>query len=142
MGIIREPDGVEFTVIPVKLTARDRREISKYIADHRRKHDDSEIVREAKEILRRYELREQLKAREAKARAAREKLEAKALALPSEERTQLAYQLLSSLAAEEIDDTQREWASAAKARFEQLNSSRRPTKAAQKPGRRTKSAKV
>ncbi len=142
MGIIREPDGVEFTVIPVKLTARDRREISEYIAEHRRQHDDSEIVREAKDILRRYEQREQLKVREAKARAAREKLEAKALALPSEERTQLAYQLLSSLAAEEIDDTQREWASSAKARFEQLNSSRRPTKATRKPVRRTKSAKV
>ena len=78
----------------------------------------------------------------AKTRAAREKLEAKALALPSPERTQLAYQLLSSLAAEEIDESQRQWASAAKAEFEQLHSSRPPIKAGKKPARRTKSART
>ena len=77
-------------------------------------------------------------------RTAREKLEAKALALPSSERTQLAYQLLSSLAAEEeeIDESQRQWASTAKAEFEQLHSSRQPIKAGKKPTRRTKSART
>ncbi|MFM9960426.1 MAG: addiction module protein [Planctomycetaceae bacterium] len=142
MGIIREPDGVEFTVIPVKLTARDRREISKCIAEHRRQHDDSEDVRKAIELLRRYEQVKQLKARDAKARNARERMEAKALALPSEERTQLAYQLLSSLAAENIGEPQREWASAAKAGFEQLLASHPPTKVNKKSPRRTKTAKA
>ena len=77
-----------------------------------------------------------------KASAARAKLEAKALALPSEERTQLAYQLLSSLASEETREPQREWASSAKAEFEQLHSSRPPTKASKKTARRTKSSKA
>ena len=142
MGIIREPDGVEFTVVPVKLSAKDRREISECIAQHRRQHDDSQAVREAKEILRGYEKRRKSNAREAKARATREKLEAKALALPSAERTHLAYQLLSSLATEETDQSQREWASAAKVEFEQLHSSRPPTKASKKPARRIKSARA
>ncbi len=46
MPIIREPDGVEFTVVPVTLTAKDRREISAYIANYRQTHDQSEDVRE------------------------------------------------------------------------------------------------
>ena len=142
MGIIREPDGVEFTVLPVKLTAKDRREISECLAEQRRRNGHSEAVREATEILRRYEQRQQLMSRDVKARAAREKRETKALALPSSERTQLAYQLLSSLAAEEIDESQRQWASAAKAEFEQLHSSRQPIKAGKKPTRRTKSART
>ncbi len=61
MGIVREPDGVEFTVLPTKLTARDRREISEFIAEDRRKNDNTECVRESKEILKRYEERQQAK---------------------------------------------------------------------------------
>ena len=82
------------------------------------------------------------RAARAKARAIREKLESKALALPSEERTQLAYQLLSSLAAEGTDESQREWASAAKTDFEQLHSKHLPTKTNKKLARRTKSART
>ena len=82
------------------------------------------------------------RAARAKARAIREKLESKALALPSEERTQLAYQLLSSLAAEETGEPQCEWAFSAKAEFEQLHSSRQTMKASKKPARRTKSSKA
>ena len=122
MGFIREPDGVEFTVVPVKLTAKDKREISEFIAEHRRQQDNSEAVHAAKETLHRYEERQQLKSRDAKAHAARKKLELEVLSLPTTERTQLAYQLLSSLASEETDQPQRKWASAAKSRFEKLQS--------------------
>ena len=75
-----------------------------------------------------------------KARAAREKLEAKALVLPSAERTQLAYQLLSSLAAEESNLPECAWAAMAKSQFEQLQSSQTPAPLVKKPRRRTKSS--
>jgi hypothetical protein len=116
MGIIREPEGIDFIISGGPLPPEGAAEIS-------------EFLRQGREAR-------------AKARAAREKLEAKALALPNEERTQLAYQLLSSLAADETDESQREWASAAKAEFEQLHASRPPTKTNKKPARRTKPART
>ena len=58
MPIIREPDGVEFTVAAVTVTAKDRREISQYIAEYRRTHDQSAAVQEAQEIIARYEDRQ------------------------------------------------------------------------------------
>ena len=116
MGIIREPDGVDFVICSKPLTKRDAAMISAWIRKDRQQRE--------------------------KARATREKLEAKALTLPSEERSHLAYQLLSSLVAEGTDESQREWASAAKTDFEQLHSTRLPTKANKKPARRTKSART
>lgn len=118
MGLIREPDGVDFIINSGPLTPEDAAEISAWIRRRR--------------------------AATAKARAAREKLEAKALALPSAERTQLAYHLLSSLATEESDEPAREWAAAAKARFETLRSPQ-PSVApnqGKKAARRTKSART
>lgn len=91
MGLIREPEGVDFIINSGPLTAEDAAEISDWIRRNREAH--------------------------AKARAAREKLQAKALALPSAERTQLAYQLLSSLATDDTNESTREWAAAAKVRF-------------------------
>jgi hypothetical protein len=70
----------------------------------------------------------------AKAKAVREKLEAKALALPNDERTQLAYQLLKSLAADESNHSKREWAAAATVLFEQLHSKQTP--ASSRPGKK------
>ena len=74
----------------------------------------------------------------AKAKAAREKLEAKALALPPAERKQLAYRLISSLAADESDPSERAWAEAAKVQFDQLHPTPTPALSAEKPRRRTK----
>lgn len=116
MGIIREPDGVDFVICSKPLTKRDAAMISAWIRKDRQQRE--------------------------KARAAREKLETKALALPCGERSQLAYQLLSSLVTEGTDESQRAWASAAKTDFEQLHAIRLPTKANKKPTRRTKSARV
>ena len=70
----------------------------------------------------------------------RYKLEAKALALPAAERTQLAYQLLISLAAEESNLPERAWAATAKVQFEQLLSVQTPTQSDAKPRRRTSSS--
>ena len=94
MGLIREPDGVDFIINSGPLTPEDAAEISAWIQRRREAG--------------------------AKAKAAREKLESKALALPTDERTQLAYQLLSSLAAEESNWPERAWAATAKVQFEQL----------------------
>lgn len=117
MGLIREPAGVDFIIDGRPLTPAAAAEISDFLR----------------------------KGREARAaaRAAREKLEAKALTLPSSERTQLAYQLLSSLASEETDQPKRKWAAAAKSRFEKLQSPpRAATKPLKKSPRRTKSARA
>ena len=70
MTIVREPEGIEFTVASARLTARDRREISDHMARHRQQNDQSELVREAQAILSRYNRRQQTKAREAKSRIA------------------------------------------------------------------------
>ena len=77
MGIIREPEGIDFIINSGPLTAEDQAEISEWIRRSREGH--------------------------AKAEAVRAKQEAKVLALPCAERTQLAHRLLSSLAAEESD---------------------------------------
>lgn len=114
MGLIREPDGVDFIINSGPLTPEDAAEISAWIRRSR--------------------------AASAKAKATREKLEAKALALPTAERTQLAYQLLSSLAAEESNLPERAWAAAAKKQFEQLRPVQQPTRSDAKPRRRTNSA--
>ena len=116
MGIVREPEGVDFIISGGPLKPKDAAMISAWIRKNRQQR--------------------------AKARAEREKLQSKALALPSEERAQLAYRLLSSLASEETGKPQREWASAAKTNFEQLLSSRPLTKTVKRPARRTKSAKA
>ena len=116
MGIIREPEGVDFIISGGPLSPEGATEISAFL-------------RQGRETR-------------AKARAEREKLEAKVLALPSAERTQLTYQLLSSLAAEGSDESRRGWASAAKADFEQLHTSRPPTKTNKKPARRSKSTRT
>ena len=55
MGFIREPEGVDFVVVPTTLTDEDRREISNAIAEYRQSHDSSGDVREAQEVIRRYE---------------------------------------------------------------------------------------
>ena len=82
------------------------------------------------------------RAASAKAKAAREKLEAKALTLPNDERTQLAYQLLKSLAADESNLPQREWATAATVQFEQLHAEQTPasTRPEKKSRRRSSSS--
>ena len=126
MPIIREPDGVEFTVVPVTLTAKDRREISQYIANYRQTHDQSDDLREANEVLALYEERQTRTAPklkddvsiaerssqlrngsasieclpkdcEANACAIRERIEAEALSLPAAERTLLVHRLVDSL---------------------------------------------
>lgn len=80
------------------------------------------------------------RAAEAKAKIAREKLKAKALALPTAERTQLAYQLLSSLVAEESSLPERAWAATAKEQFDQLRPVQQPTRSGAKPRRRANSS--
>ena len=114
MGLIREPEGVDFIINSGPLTPADIAEISEFIRKDR----------EAR----------------AKAAAARAKLEAKALALPPAERTHLAYQLISSLAADESDRSERAWAEAAKVQFDQLHPTPTPALSAKKPPRRTKSS--
>lgn len=81
------------------------------------------------------------RAAEAKTKIAREKLKAKALALPTAERTQLAYQLLGSLAAEESNLPERAWAAMSKVQFEQLHPVQTPAPARpeKKPLRRASS---
>ncbi len=112
MGLIREPEGVDFIISGGPLSAEDAAEISAFIRNGR----------EAR----------------AKAKVAREKLEAKALALPTVERTHLAYQLLSSLAAEESNLPEHAWAATAKEQFEQLHpvQSPAPARSEKKPRRR------
>ena len=51
MGLIREPEGVDFVVVHTDLTDEDRREISKAIAVYRQTHDSRADVREALEIF-------------------------------------------------------------------------------------------
>ncbi len=114
MGLIREPDGVDFIINSGPLTPADIAEISEFIRKDR----------EAR----------------AKSRSAREKLEAKALALPTAERTQLAYQLLSSLASEESNLPEHTWATTAKVQFEQLQPVQAPARSEKKSRRRTKSS--
>ena len=57
MPIIREPDGVEFTVQAIKLTAKEKCEISEFITKYRQTHDQSDDARKGNEILERYEER-------------------------------------------------------------------------------------
>ena len=111
MGLIREPEGVDFIINSGPLTPEGAAEISAWI-------------RRSREA-------------QAKARAAREKLAAKALALPAVERTQLAYQLLSSLAAEESNLPEQAWAATAKVQFEQLQPVQTSARSNAKPRRRT-----
>ena len=120
MGLIREPEGIDFIINSGPLTAEDRAEISEWIRRSREAH--------------------------AKAEAARARLEAKALALSTAERTQLAHRLLTSLASEESDLPERAWAAAAVVQFERLKpvpSLARPVAKkhrATKPRQKTKSA--
>ena len=113
MGIIREPEGVDFIINSGPLTPEAQAEISAWIRRSR-------------------ETRE-------KAEAALAKLAAKALALPSSERTQLALRLLSSLAAEESDAPERAWAAAAVVQFEQLKPAETTVQPIAKKRRATKS---
>jgi hypothetical protein len=148
MTIVREPVGIEFTVVPTTLTAQDRREISEHIAKDRQQQNQPEMVREAQEILSRYARSQQKKSRDAKTTLKRKQLEARALTLPASERTQLAYQLLSSLAAEEFDLPEHRWAVAAKVQFEQLHAEQTPVSAPpekkprQRPGAATAKRRV
>ncbi len=113
MGLIREPEGVDFVISGGPLSAEGAAEISAFLRKGR----------EAR----------------AKARLTREKLEAKAIALPAAERTQLAYHLLNSLAAEESNLPEHAWAAAAKVQFEQLQSPHSLAPAEKKSRQRTKS---
>lgn len=94
MGLIREPKGVDFIISGGPLSPEGAAEVSAFLRKGREAH--------------------------AKAEAARAKLEAKALALSTAERTLLAHRLLTSLASEESDLPGRAWAVAAVVQFEQL----------------------
>lgn len=45
MGFIKEPKGVDFTIKSKPLTGKDRREISKFIADYKARNEKKRIVK-------------------------------------------------------------------------------------------------
>ena len=72
MGLIREPEGVDFIIAGGPLSAKDAKVISAWIKKHRAERD--------------------------RVKAKAERLEAQLLALPTAERTQLVQRLVASLA--------------------------------------------
>ena len=48
MGLIKEPKGVDFIIQSKPLTDKDRKEISKHIADYKAKHGSKKQVVKAK----------------------------------------------------------------------------------------------
>ncbi len=45
MGFIKEPKGVDFTIQSKPLTNKDRKEISKHIADYKAKHGKKQAAK-------------------------------------------------------------------------------------------------
>ena len=89
MGIIVEPEGVEFTVINRPLTQQERRETSELIAQSKQNPDHEIAVRRALDTLARYRQRQLVENRE--------RIEAQALLLPLADRASLAHRLIDSL---------------------------------------------
>ena len=89
MGIIREPEGVEFTVEPGRRSVKEERELSAIIAKSRQDPVQIEAAHQAQEIIARYEQRQQA--------TVRENVEAAAIALPAADRVQLVHRRIDSL---------------------------------------------